>query len=81
MKKQFKEVPPFGVLSADYDPSTHVIVRSNAGTSSRPTELPRGKTEEHTNTGETPVVRRSTETRSNKSMQLSHVVNNAPTNK
>ena len=23
-----KEVPPFGVLAADYDPNTHVIVRS-----------------------------------------------------
>lgn len=23
-----KEVPPFGVLAAEYDPDTHVIVRS-----------------------------------------------------
>ena len=31
-----KEVPPFGVLAADYDPNTHVIVaRSSVTTSAR----------------------------------------------
>ena len=41
-----KEVPPFGVLSADYSPDTHVIIRSQdiQKAPGRHTEMPRGKT-------------------------------------
>ena len=39
-----KEVPPFGVLSADYSPDTHVIIRSQDKAPGRLTDMPRGKT-------------------------------------
>jgi len=39
-----KEVPPFGVLAADYDPEFHVIVRSGHTTSAKRGESARGKT-------------------------------------
>ena len=39
-----KEVPPFGVLSADYSPDTHVIIRSQDKANGRLTDMPRGKT-------------------------------------
>ena len=38
-----KEVPPFGVLAADYDPEFHVIVRPGHNSVQRAQELPRGK--------------------------------------
>jgi hypothetical protein len=40
-----KEVPPFGVLAADYDPELHVIVRKgNSSSVQRAQEVARGKT-------------------------------------
>ena len=39
-----KEVPPFGVLAADYDPEFHVIVRPGHTASAKRGESPRGKT-------------------------------------
>ena len=62
-----KEVPPFGVLAADYDPDFHVIVRgSRENTFKQTNQL---LSDDNTLLVSEANARRSTETRSQKSEQ------------